>query len=164
MDIGLLKKKAQEKIADPRRPWGNKRHKLEDILIIGLTTLLCNGDDYEDMEIFGQEREKDLKKFLELPNGIPDESTFCRVFQRIKPEELARCLYSWIAEARETEGTAINIDGKTIRGSSRGEKKGVHVVSAWAGDEEIVLVSWHYTNSGYKENPYHHGFYFFFFI
>ena len=31
---------------------GNKRHNLEDILVIGMTTLLCNGDDYEDMERF----------------------------------------------------------------------------------------------------------------
>jgi hypothetical protein len=42
----------------PRRLWGNLRHKLEDILVIGLATLLCNGSDFEDMEAFGQEREK----------------------------------------------------------------------------------------------------------
>jgi hypothetical protein len=150
MDIGLLKKKAQEKTADPRRAWGNKRHKLEDILIIGLTTLLCNGDDYEDMEIFGQERENDLKRFLELPNGIPDESTFCRVFQRIKPEELAGCLYSWIAEARELEGTAINTDGKTIRGSSHGEKKGAH----GPGTKKSYLASLRRTKKAMKQPQY----------
>jgi hypothetical protein len=33
------------------------RHKLEDILVIGLAALLCNGEDFEDMEAFGQERE-----------------------------------------------------------------------------------------------------------
>jgi len=118
MDIGLLKEKTQKEITDPRRTWGNKRHKLEDILVIGLTTLLCNGDDYEDMETFGQERENELRKFLELPNGIPDESTFCRVFQRIKPKELAKCLYSWLIETRELKESLINIDGKTIRGST----------------------------------------------
>jgi predicted transposase YbfD/YdcC len=131
--------KAREKVKDPRRPWGNKRHKLEDILVIGLTALLCNGDDYEDMETFGREREQELRRFLELPNGIPDESTFCRVFQRVKPDELAGCLYSWLADAREWGGTCINIDGKTIRGSADREKNAVHVVSAWAGDEGIVL-------------------------
>ncbi|MDR2660128.1 MAG: transposase family protein [Spirochaetaceae bacterium] len=40
------------------------------------------------MEAFGREREEELRKFPGLPNGIPDESTFFRVFKRIKPEEL----------------------------------------------------------------------------
>jgi hypothetical protein len=89
MDIEKLKGRL-EGIADPRRQWGNPRHKLEDILVIGLTTLVCDGEDFEDMEAFGRERE--LKTFLELPHGIPDESTFFRVFKRIKPEELAGSL------------------------------------------------------------------------
>ena len=59
MDIVRLKEKLGE-IADPRRSWGNLRHKLEDILVIGLATLLCNGSDFEDMEEFGLERETDM--------------------------------------------------------------------------------------------------------
>jgi hypothetical protein len=38
MDIGLLKEKIWV-IEDPRRPWGNLRHKLEDIIIIGLVSV-----------------------------------------------------------------------------------------------------------------------------
>ena len=54
MDIVRLKEKLG-KIPDPRRQWGNLRHKLEDILVIALAALLCNGEDFEDMEAFGQE-------------------------------------------------------------------------------------------------------------
>ena len=138
MDIARLKEKLGE-IADPRRPWGNLRHNLVDILVIGLATLLCNGSDFEDMEMFGLEREMELRKFLALPNGIPDESTFFRVFQSVKPSSLSSCLYSWLAEARDSHGHSINIDGKTIRGSGKGESSAIHVVSAWAGEEEIML-------------------------
>jgi hypothetical protein len=35
MDIGELREKLKG-VTDPRRPWGNLRHKLEDILVIGL--------------------------------------------------------------------------------------------------------------------------------
>ena len=94
MDIARLKEKLGG-IQDPRRPWGNLRHNLVDILVIGLATLLCNGSDFEDMEMFGLEREMELRKFLALPNGIPDESTFFRVFQSVKPSLLSTCLYSW---------------------------------------------------------------------
>jgi predicted transposase YbfD/YdcC len=48
-------------------------------------------------------------------------------------------MYSWLAEAREIQAQSINIDGKTIRGSGKGERNAVHVVSAWAGEEEIIL-------------------------
>jgi predicted transposase YbfD/YdcC len=64
---------------------------------------------------------------------------FFRVFQRIKPASLSACLYAWLSEAREQHGRHINIDGKTIRGSGKGEKNAVHGVSAWVGAEEIVL-------------------------
>jgi predicted transposase YbfD/YdcC len=91
------------------------------------------------MEQFGLSRERELRKFLELPHGIPDESTFFRVFTRVKSEALSRCVYEWLAEVRGGAGATINIDGKTIRGSGNGEKPAVHMVSAWAGDREIVL-------------------------
>ncbi|MDR3140061.1 MAG: ISAs1 family transposase [Treponema sp.] len=138
MDIGKLKERL-EKIGDPRRQWGNLRHKLEDILVIGLATLVCDGEDFEDMEAFGREREKELKTFLELPHGIPDEITFFRVFKRIKPEELAGSLYGWLGGAREGRAGVVNIDGKTIRGSGNRERSALHVVSARAGEEEIIL-------------------------
>jgi predicted transposase YbfD/YdcC len=138
MDIVRLKEKLEE-IPDPRRQWGNLVHNLTDILVIGLATLLCNGTDYEDMEEFGREREAELRKFLELPGGIPDESTFFRVFQRVKPAELSGYLYAWLAGEVELQGQSVNIDGKTIRGSGKGGKDGVHVVSAWVGGKEIVL-------------------------
>jgi hypothetical protein len=135
MDIGKLTEKL-ERITDPRRQWRNLRYKLEDILVIGLATLLCEGEDFQDMETFGQEREEALKKFLELPPGTPDESTFFRVCKRIKPEELMGNLYAWLAEAREG---AFTIDGKTIRGSGNTEHHALQVVSAWAGEEELIL-------------------------
>ena len=41
-------------------------HKLSDVLFIALCTLLSNGEDFEDMVEFGEEREAWLKKFIEL--------------------------------------------------------------------------------------------------
>ena len=105
MDSARLKEKL-ETIPDPRRPWGNLRHKPEDILVIGPAALLCNRKDFEDMEAFGQEREAELRTFLELPEGIPDESTFFRVFRRVNPKELSCCLGAWAAEARELRRTS----------------------------------------------------------
>ncbi|MDR2631307.1 MAG: ISAs1 family transposase [Spirochaetaceae bacterium] len=138
MDIGGLTERIRE-IPDPRRAWGNIRHKREDIFVIGLATFLCGGEDFEDMEQFGLSREQELRQFLELPHGIPDESTFFRVFTRVNSEALGRSVNEWLVEAKGGSGEAVSIDGKTIRGSKCGERPAVHMVSAWAGDKEIVL-------------------------
>lgn len=116
MEIERLKT-ALEKVEDPRRTdRGHVLHKLEDILIIGLCTLVCNGSDFSDMEDFGREREEWLRKFLELPNGIPDSDTFRRIFERLNPKMLAESLYDWLSNNRK-EGSVIAVDGKTICGS-----------------------------------------------
>lgn len=94
--IEKLKEEIETNVEDPRRTYGNLRHKVEDIIIIGFCTIICGGQDYVDMEEFGIEREEWLRKFLELPNGIPDSDTFRRMFERIKPEELSQCLFNWL--------------------------------------------------------------------
>ena len=56
MELERLKT-ALGKMEDPRRTVGGHiLHKLEDIIIIGLCTLLCNGEDFTDMEAFGELR------------------------------------------------------------------------------------------------------------
>ena len=57
MDIQDFKEKLRG-IEDPRREWGNLRHKLEDILVIALCSTLCCGKDFIDMEEFGRDREE----------------------------------------------------------------------------------------------------------
>lgn len=84
-ELRRLKRHLSE-ITDPRRLSGNYRHRIEDIVIIGLCTLICGGEDFVDMEHFGKERKEWLEEFLELPNGIPDSDTFRRVFERINPK------------------------------------------------------------------------------
>jgi hypothetical protein len=49
MNIERLKEEAS-KVSDPRRAYGNLRHKLEDIIIIGLLSTICLGEDFADME------------------------------------------------------------------------------------------------------------------
>jgi hypothetical protein len=137
MRIQKLKEEI-ENIQDPRRQYGNLRHKLEDIVIIGLLAIVCIGEDFTDMESFGKERKNWLKTFLELPNSIPDSDTFRRVFEKINPQELSKCLNNWLEISRE-KGSVVGIDGKTICGSGNAEHKAYHVVSAWVGENQITL-------------------------
>ncbi|MDR2524578.1 MAG: ISAs1 family transposase, partial [Oscillospiraceae bacterium] len=83
---------------------------------------MCKGEDFTDMEDFGNEREEWLKTLPELPNGTPDSDTFRRVFERINPEELADALCDWLGAERKKRGV-IAIGGKTICGSGNADHK-----------------------------------------
>ena len=65
---------------DPRKNPNDCAHKLNDILMIAICTIMCGGESWEDMAFYGQEKYDWLKTFLELPNGIPSHDTFYRVF------------------------------------------------------------------------------------
>jgi hypothetical protein len=74
-------------IKDPRID-RTKRHQLIDIITITLCAVISGADSWVDIELYGQTKRKWLKKFLELPNGIPSHDTFARVFARLDPEQL----------------------------------------------------------------------------
>lgn len=138
MTIGKLKESAKN-INDPRRTtYGNLRHNLEAILVIGLLSTLCGGTDFPDMEVYGKAKHAWLCGFLKLPYGIPDSDTFRRVFELINPDELAACLNEWVTDEKQSPQN-IGIDGKTIRGSGNSAHRAYHVVSAWANKQGITL-------------------------
>ena len=119
------------------------RHKLVDILMIAILTFICNGNGYAAMRIFGKNHESELKKFLELPNGIPSQDTFEHVFAKLNPKTLSSTLRETQddirKEALNNERLLASIDGKTLCGSKRLDEKAVHIVSAYASELRLVL-------------------------
>lgn len=128
-------------LEDPRVV-GRSDHKLIDILVIGICTVICGGNDYPSMEAFGKAKEKWLRTFLELPEGIPSADTFWRVFGAIDPEQFQDCFLSWMRSVRQvSDGEIIALDGKQLRRSFDREdnKAAIHMVSAWATSNRLVL-------------------------
>lgn len=118
------------------------KHKLVDILAIGICAVIANADEWVDMEEFGKEQHEWFKTWLELPSGIPSHDTFRRVFTLLPPESLHHCFEHWIQTLIATRKPKhIAIDGKTVRGSAnkRNSAKAIHVVSAYATDYGLVL-------------------------
>jgi hypothetical protein len=126
-------------INDPR-DGGHTLHHFGEILFIAFAAVLCGVRSYDLMEDFGELREDWLRKWLELPNGIPCANTFSRVFQAIEPTAFAGCIAEHLARLGfAMEGGQIAIDGKALRGSRSGETTHLHAVSAWACEAGITL-------------------------
>ena len=91
------------------------------------------------MQFYGEEKLEFLRKFYPFKNGIASEDTFGRVFQIICPIAFSKAFAEWIRDFQSRSNEGIAIDGKLARRSSSEKQKALHIVSAWAHEEGIVL-------------------------
>ena len=128
-----------ETLPDPRAE-RTKLHKLSDILFITIAAVLSGCDDWNEIELYGETKQEWLKKYLELPNGIPWHDTFNRVFSLLDPEALRECFLRWVElVAHLTHGEVVNIDDKSCVEGGQGKRSLIHLVSAWSGVNQLVL-------------------------
>jgi predicted transposase YbfD/YdcC len=126
------------KLQDPRVE-RTREHLLEEILLLTIAAVLSGASGWNEIEDYGRTKIDWFKSFLTLPSGIPSHDTFNRVFSALDPEELERGFVAWVASiAKLTAGEVVGIDGKMLRGT-RGKKAIVHMVSAWANSNNLVL-------------------------
>ena len=128
-----------EEIPDPRV---NRRraHKLVDVLVIGLCSMLTGGQGFNDMELFGKIKRDWLKTFLELPHGIPSHDTFNRVFSAIDPGHFLDCFVRWVQDiCPSLAGDIVAIDGKALRRALDDGASIPYIVSAWASQNGLAL-------------------------
>jgi len=128
-------------IEDPRK--GNAIvYDLVEVLVISILAILCGAEYFTQMELFGKEREEWLKTFLTLKHGIPSHDTFCDVYSALDPKAITKLFARWVETVRERiSGEVVAVDGKTICASRDApkNKKAVHIVSAWAAANRLVL-------------------------
>ena len=126
-------------LPDERQEWKVK-HKLVDIIFIAVVATIADCDDWEDIEWFAQEKESWLRKYLELPNGIPSHDTMERVFAWLDPELFRQKFLEWVSLAMtEDKKGVIAIDGKTMCGTKDVKKSPLHVVSAWFSEYKMFM-------------------------
>lgn len=121
----------------------NKKHLLIDIIILSILAVICGAESWDSIELFGKTKKHFLSKILRLPNGIPSHDTINRVFSMIRSDKFEEIFSRWVDSLREKgfSNEIIALDGKTVRGSkdSFHEKSPIHVVSAWANSNQLVL-------------------------
>lgn len=130
-----------ETLTDERQCWKVK-HNLLEIVVMTVCAVIAGCEVWEDIEDFCRVKEQWLKEslHLELKHGIPSHDTIQRVWSMIHPEEFEQCFCQWVeAVCKHTDETVISIDGKTVRRSKEANKNPIHMVSAWAHENQLVL-------------------------
>ena len=126
-------------LKDPRVE-RTREHVLEEILLIAIAAILSGASGWNEIENYGKAKIDWLRSFLTLPSGIPSHDTFNRVFAALDPHELEKGFVAWVTSiARLTAGEVIAIDGKALKGTRQAGKALVHMVSAWANSNNLVL-------------------------
>ena len=98
------------------------------------------GTSYYDFAEFGAEREKWLRGFLGLENGIPSHDTFRRFWQNLAPARLNACFLAWAgALAADPAGDTIHLDGKCLRRAYGEDGRQPCIVGAYSSREKIVI-------------------------
>ncbi len=134
-----LLQSAFETLEDPRSAHG-KIHSLDTILMIAIVAIICGADDWVEVEEFGCSKETFFQQVLGVAHrGIPSHDTFGRVFSLIQTAAFEKCFTKWANHLCELTEEVINIDGKTLRRSKDTDKSAIHIVSAWANKNRLVL-------------------------
>ena len=127
-----------EGIEDTRRD-RSTWYPLYEVLFIMLTAVICGATSYAKVEMFGKSKEKWLKKYLKLENGIPDACTFRNVIRSIDTQRLHTEFMEWMRNVVEHVTGVVAIDGKQARRTKDAKKPPLHVVSAFSAECSLVL-------------------------
>ncbi|MFT4639161.1 MAG: hypothetical protein ACI8T1_002485, partial [Verrucomicrobiales bacterium] len=94
-------------LPDERMP-GRIIHRIDEVVMIALCSILSDNDAFTDMETFARSQLDWLRTFLPREKGAPSHDVFRNVFIALRPESLLTILSDWCGGL---DGKQIAIDG-----------------------------------------------------
>ena len=128
------------KVGDPREACKVK-YPLAEVLFLVTCASIAGCDDYDEIADWGDHHLDFLRRHGEYHFGTPREDWLRVVLNRIDPALFEACFTSWARTLRADAPELIALDGKTLRrsGDEARNHKPLHVVSAWASTQRLVL-------------------------
>ena len=122
------------------RQAGKVQYPLQEVLLLMLMAVLAGAVAFTEIARFGERKIELLRRFLPFANGTPAHDHLGDIFATLDPQAFRACFVAWVAAWTGAPPDALAIDGKTLRRSgSRGSKEAIHVVSAFAARQRLVL-------------------------
>ena len=123
------------------RQAGKVDYPLPEVLLLILLAVLAGAEAFTDIARFGERKIDLLRRFRPSVNGTPSHDHLGDIFATLDARAFQLCFVAWVAALTNTPAEVIAIDGKTSRRSyqSKGSKEAIHMVSAFAARQRIVL-------------------------
>lgn len=96
-----------------------KKHDIHESIILVIIGFLSGKADYTNMAHYLKLREKELKKYMTLKNGVPSHDTLSRHIAMVDDHALNYALSDWFAQLINAKSNQhIIIDGKGLRAAA----------------------------------------------
>jgi len=125
-------------LPDPRQR-GKVVYPLDEVLLLCLLAVLAGSEAITDIARFGERKLELLRRFRPFRDGTPSHDHLGDILATLDAEQFQRCFVAWVAALTGAPADVIAIDGKTSRRSKKGAKEAIHMVSAFAARQRLVL-------------------------
>ncbi len=128
-----------EDLRNPRQP-GKVIYPLDKVLLLCLLAVLAGAECFTEIALFGTKKLPLLRRFRPFRDGTPAHDHLGDILATLDVEQFQGCFVAWVAAVAGVPAGVIAIDGKTTRRSSqKGAKAAIHMVSAFAARQRLVL-------------------------
>lgn len=125
-------------LRDPRQSW-KVIYPLPEVLLVVLCGTLAGAQNLVEVAQWAGAKLDFLRRLLPFRRGIPSHDTLGDVLGALDAGLFSECFTAWVDGLRAGGPGFVAIDGKTSRRARRGEAHPLHLVSAWAGCQRLVL-------------------------
>lgn len=123
---------------EDRRGRKGRQYKLQSLLGISIAAMLAGGNDLIAIFRWGRRLKPEALRLFGIEDGVaPCHATFHYFFKSLDADALSAALGAFALG--EDKARHIAIDGKTLKGSRRLDRKALHVLSAFATDLGAVI-------------------------
>ena len=128
-----------KRIPDPRSRFG-KRHTLHSMLALLYAAMLCGVKSFAGINDFAASLTlEEIVMFGFGKHGPPTGEIIGKTIRFLNVQLIEEEFTLWMTKHGTLGDQWISLDGKTLRGSKDGEKRGVHLLSAVLHESKIII-------------------------
>lgn len=115
------------------------KYPLDEVLVLCLLAVIAGAEAITDIARFGDKKLDLLRRFRPFREGTPSHDHLGDILATLDPEAFQRCFVAWAAGLIGVPEGVVAVDGKTVRRSRSKADPPIHMVSAFAARQRLVL-------------------------
>ena len=115
------------------------KYPLNEVLLLCLLAVIAGAETITDIARFGEKKLALLRRFLRFADGTPAHDHLGDILATLDPEQFQRRFVAWVASRTGVPEGVVAIDGKAVRRSKGAGKEAIHMVSAFAARQRLVM-------------------------